>query len=431
MIRRRKRKPRYIPIFIALSLIIGLIYVTLSFILTPRDKWVSLKESFVSVSTQHKALIVFKEVVYKSLNTGFLEKPEEEGKKVKKGQIIGSLVATRDASEESVSMLDKKEEEKEDEATEEEEDGLESGEEEGEKLSKEDEKKKEEVKTPTQTNIETDARTTFHNLNQAIKDKDTSLALRLKRELQYKLNTLAKSENTGAQAVLENERFIGSATAKEGEKFSVISSESGQLSYFIDEFSGKLHIEQCYDFDYDRLFNTEIPSKNMMNAEFKRSDSVFKIISPSKWHLICELTMEDMEGFSSSEKVTVIIEGKELKGEVLDEFVINNRALVLIEMREPLNLVNETRKTNVTVVHDRIAALVIPFNALSSEDRQQGVYVKGINGEKVFRPIDIKHTNEDGYVVTSGSYTIKDKDGSLKTIDTVTSQDQVLIQDKH
>lgn len=411
-----------------MALLIGLPYFAISLLSGPADKWVALKESFVTVSTEHNAVIVLKEVVYKSLNSGFLEKAEEEGKRVKKGQIIASLVTTMDAADEARS----KEEVKPEPDQEEELNAQEQTEDEAEAESEKkpaDGAKEEKSETPVHKDgIRADALSTFQALNEALKARDTASALKLKRELQYKLNTLEKSENNPGLSVVENERYIGSASAKQGEKFSVICSEPGQLSYYIDEYSGKLHMEQYYDFDYDRLFNEDIVGKNMRKAEFKRSDPVFKVISPTKWHIICELGMDDMESFSTQEKLSVILNGRELKGEVQDEFVINNRALVLIEMREPINFTEDGRRTRVTIVHDKIAAVVIPFEALTSEGREQGVYVKGINGEKVFRPVDIKHSNEEGYVVTSGSYTVKHEDGSFKTVDTVTSMDEVLVK---
>lgn len=415
----KRRRPRYFRIFLALALLIGLLYFALSALLSPRDKWVGLKESFVSVSTEHNAIVVLKEVVYKSLNSGFLEKPEEEGKKVKKGQIIGSLVTSLDAADEAkeeVAELGS------------EEGGTEA--EEGEGKEGTGAEQKEEKKKPlNKEGLKEDANKTFGRLNQALKSRDTALALKLKRELQYKLSTLEKSENSPSSNVIEYERYIGSANAKQGDKFSIISSEPGQLSYHIDEYSGKLHLEQLYDFDYDKLFNGNIAVKNMKNTEFRRSEPVFKIISPSKWHIICELGMDEIESFSNQEKLSIIIEGRELKGEVQDEFVMGDRALVLIEMRDPLNLISEDRRKRVTIIHEKIAAVIIPYAALVSEGRTQGVYVKGINGERVFRPVDIKHTTEEGYVVTSGSYTIKEEDGSLSTIDTVTALDQVLVQE--
>lgn len=433
-----RRKPRYFRIIFALALVLGLLYFSLSWLLSPRDKWASLKESFVSVSTDHSAIIVLKEVVYKSLNSGHLEKPEEEGKKVKKGQIIASLVASMDAADEVSTSEDgqggeaeatKEEEALSEEASQADEEGTEGGEKEKKEGLKKDEAGQD--GPANKEGLRQDAILTFQNLNEALKVGDTNKALKLKRELQFKLSTLEKSESNLGLGLIENDRYIGSGAAKQGEKFSVISSESGQLSYYIDEYSGKLHLEQLYDFDYDRLFGRDIVSKNMKNAEFRRSEPVFKVINPSKWHIICELGMDDIESFSNQEKLSVIMEGKELKGEVIDQYVIGSRGLVLIEMRDPLGNLSEKRKTEVTIVHDKIAAVVIPFEALSSEGRQQGVYVRGINGEKVFRPIDIKHTNEEGYVVTSGSYTVKDEDGSLRTIDTVTSLDQVLIQNSH
>lgn len=434
-----RRKPRYFRIFILTVILFSILYLVFSLAFNNKDRWVSLKESFVSVSTEHRAIIITEEVIYKSLNTGFLEKAEEEGKKVKKGQILASLVSTLDFADEIKEVKGQDEGGIiEEENIQEEAEGEENADEEAqadadkqEKTEDKAENKDNKEKSKSNSAIEQDATLTFNKLNQAIKDGETSKVLSLKRELNYKLDTLKKSSESQNNSNIENERFIGSAMAKAADKFSIISNEPGTLSYIIDDYSGKLNYDMRYDYDYEELFNGDIHSKNMKSAEFKRLEPVFKIVSPSKWHLICEVKIDDIENFRNSEKISIRIDGDEIKGEVIDKYIIGNFALAAIEIREPLNLMTSTRRTNVTIVHEKIAAVVVPYDALSSEGSVQGVYVKGINGERVFRPIDIKHSNEDGYVVTSGSFTVKDRDGGIKTVDTVTNGDSVLIRQTH
>lgn len=370
------------------------------------EKWTGLHSGFVSASTQHKALVVSEEIVFKTLNQGQISNAETEGKRVKKGQVIATLIT----SENTVPS-------EKDEVT-------------SETIKENENPVTSDEKSADKESIKKDTVKLYQELNDTLKKQNNSKAKNIKRELLYKLDYLQKIDNLNQKSI-DNynvfEKFVGSNLAESNQEFNIIATESGIVSYYIDKFHGKLNFENRYNIDYDNVFSNPPIPENVLGKNLQKGDAALKIVYNLKWHLMCKCSLDDLDTFKQDKVLKLQIGGNTFDGTVVDKFMAKNTGIVVFEINEASDYMINSRLLDVTIVKDEMSGVVIPRNAIFTENEVKGVYIKGVSGEKIFRPIEIIGQNDEGFIVTESSYTLTDEAGTIKTIDTVTSKDSVLL----
>ncbi len=365
------------------------------------EKWVGVHSGFISSNTQHKALVMNDEIIYKALNSGSITNPESEGKRVKKGQIIATFVSSGNAESESSDNSDANEPVIN-----------------AEKVDK--------------TQVKDEITSLYKTLNEALKAGDNAKAKSVKKELIYAIDYLKKinrGENSSNEVYNAFEKLVGSNSAEQGQEFNIIAAESGIISYFIDNLDGKMMFANRYNIDYKKIFEERPYPENVLNNSIFKGDGVLKIIYNLKWHLMCEASMEDLDTFQQDKLLKIQVGAEILEGTVVDKFMAGETGIVAFEINESSDLMTKSRILDVTIIKDEMTGAVIPENSVVTVDGVSGVYVKGVSGEKVFRPIEILGRNKEGLIVSSGSFSYVDDSGEMRTVDTVKNDDSVMIKE--
>ncbi len=374
------------------------------------EEWVGVESGYISISSKHRGLIITDEIVYKTLCPGYIENAENEGKRIKKSEVIASFISTNDA-EKNKTNADTKQEDSKDEkdiiAT------------------------TEENVSIDKNQVKLDADKLYADLKNKLKNGENKEAKRIKRELAYTLehlNKLDKDTMVSKSSFNENEKYIGSKDASFEQHFNIISSESGVVSYYIDNLAGKLKYEDRYKLNYQKLFNEPHDFVNNINRKVQKNEKLLKLMYKQKWHLLCESSLEDLDTYKIDDEITIYSNNEEFDAIIVDKFKSKDIGILCLEIAQVSNNLNNSRIINLTIESDEVAGILIPPHAIVSKDYVKGVYVKGLEDEKIFRPIEILGHEDEYTIVSEGSYTYKDENGGLKTVDTVNRNDKVLVK---
>lgn len=373
------------------------------------ERWVGVESGFISISSNHRGLIITDEIVYRTLNAGQLENTENEGARIKKSQVIGTFVTGGAAGESQLPAP----------ATNEEENAALLNEEDGKDVSID------------KNQVKLDADNLYAELKSKLKNRENKEAKEIKRKLVYTLehlNKLGKKTYTANANFNENEKFIGFKDALTEQSFNIISTESGVVSYFIDDLTGKLKYEDRYNLNYEKLLNDKHDFVNNINRKVNRNDKLLKIIYKQKWYLLCESSLEDLDTYKIDDKLHIHYNRENFDAVIVDKFKSKDLGILCLEVSQVLESLNSSRVINVTIESDEVSGVKIPPEAIVSEHYIKGVYVKGPDEEKIFRPIQILGYEGDLAIVSEGSYTYRDESGGLKTVDTVNRNDKILIK---
>ncbi len=404
-----KKKLNYKKLFKTIFMLAAIIFIVFFAIKKYQqmgEKWLGVESGYISISSKHRGLIITDEIVYKTLCPGYIENAENEGKRIKRSQNIATFIAKDQIASNAPTDTNTNK-------------------------STSDNIEEKETVSIDKNQVKLDADKLYASLKESLKKGDNKAAKNIKRELSYTLEHLNKLENDtyiDNSSFNENERYIGSKEATDEQVFNIISSESGVISYYTDELTGKLNYQNRYKLNYQKLFNEPHNFTNNINRNLGQDEKVLKLIYKQKWHLLCESSLEDLDTYKIDDNLTIYGNGEEFDAVIVDKFKSKDIGIICLEIAQVSDSLNQSRIINVTIESDEVAGVLIPPNAIVTENYVKGVYVKGLEQEKIFRPIQILGHEDEYTIVSEGSYTYKDENGALKTVDTVNRNDKVLVK---
>ncbi len=406
-----KKKLKYRKLIKSVLIIVGivlLVFFAVKKFTQSSERWVGVDSGYISLSSNHKGLIITDEIVYKTLCSGYIVDEKTEGQRIKKSQLIANFISSADASADNT-------------------------------VNNNDESS---INPENDTNIinndvsidknqvKLDANNLYGDLKTKLKNHDNKEAREIKRNLSYTLEHLKKLENKtiASKSIFnENEKYVGSKDAKIEQIFNIISSESGVISYYIDDLAGDLKYEDRYNLNYQKLFNEPHEFVNNIDRTVNKDEKLLRLIYKQKWHLLCESTLEDLDTYKIDGKLSIYNGNEKLDAVIVDKFKSKDIGILCLEISQVSDKLNNSRLINVTIESDKVAGVKIPPNAIVSENYIKGVYIRGLNDERIFRPIQILGQEDEYTIVSEGSYTYRNEDGSVKTVDTVNRNDKVLV----
>ncbi len=374
-----------------------------------KKTWVEIESTSASIRRDVKGLIVTDSLVYKTYNTGVINEPKEEGSTIKNGAYVGTFICTKDASLEEVEV---------------------------EKV--EDISKIKLSKNAVLNLVEED----FERLKTALRDGNKAEAKEIKLDLAYNLEFLDKlSDNSEFEFNNVSDvpiKMIGSTEAKANEEFKLISAESGYISYYVDKYDGIISYDGRYGFKYDEIFGSISDPVTTLGTTLRPNQVAFKIIGKDKWHLLLDMKIEDLDKFSIERKINLDFLDKNVVGIVVDKYKTQSNGILAVEVDVFFGEFFQKRIVDVSVGLNEIVGLKIPVLAVEyDENGNKGVFVSTVDGDEVFRPVEIIDENplkgddeELYYIVTPNVITTVDEAGNSQSIDTVSVGDKVLVRGK-
>ncbi|PID82819.1 MAG: hypothetical protein CSB15_01040 [Clostridiales bacterium] len=421
-IRRFRRQYNVPKIIISFFVFFLFLYIIISVCIVGYNKlthndWQKVELSNnIYINKTVKGFILTDSFLYKAGSNGIMKGLVKEGKKLKAGEFIA------DFNVKSTSEI---------------------------KSKNETSKSKTSVDKIDKEVVKVEIKRYFDDMNLALKSGDTKGAADLKIKLNESLDKLnpskSKKNNVNSNS---KAKIIGNENVKEGDKFSITSIESGIVSFYIDKYNGVLSFKDRRSFNYSEIFEKPIEVKNTSTfADFSSGETLLRLVGTKKWHMFLKVDLKDFDNVYLSSMLELNINGNTFIGKVVDKFNLKNVGIVALELENFNNLDLSKPVVDVTVTAKDIKTILIDRRAVLTKDGKEGVYVKGENGKKVFRQIQVvakdlntildkdgKKTNKElehianKWAIVPNVLTVIDKNGNLKTINTVSKDDMVFVK---
>lgn len=381
------------------------------------EKWTTLSLRTVSIPSKHKSLIMTDDLLYRTRVTGELRTTVKEGTRLKKGQLIGIYVASSSPSELEAKSIDEE---------------LEKVEDKKDKKSSKLENYRKKMSSKI-SNAKSESEILIKKLEENLKKGDVYKSKEVKKQLIYNLDLIEKineNEKNFIGEFNEKEKVIGSLDTKIGDNLSLFSSRVGTVSYKIDKYLGEFEYKDRYSINLEEILASDFEAVESLKELYSEGDIVFRIISSNNWHILSLCSLEELDNFKVDSEVSIKIGKEELSARIVEKFKNENKGMLVFQVQGGSDNLRIKRRVNLNVMRKEKTGIEIPKNAIFEKDGKKGCYVKALNSEKVFRPISIIEENSTNFIVKSDSFTIRTKEGVLKTVDTVTAGDDVLIDDE-
>lgn len=376
--KRKKRRPKYGRIVVSLA-VVGIFFyfvIRLGLDLFYNEQSTYLVEvGNLNIENQYSALVLRNELIVDTNLTGKITYFANEGEVVTKNHQIAEIYNDGTASDEAVAD------------------------------EREENRKKIEFDYNT---LEYDITSLKNQIIFNMNAKQFDEIPVLKQQLIQKLDRLEKlqtenkflSNRTASYA----EKTIGEGILLEGQKQAIYAPASGILTYKTDGYEDFLTIDNLYNINYDEISSLVLNETSLVHASVKPKDKLFKIVDNVNYFIAAIVSNEEIETYKNVQKITVVIDGKSLEGEVYDVFTNDQNAVAVIQLREGFDGFFNRRIINCSIVRENYRGLKIEMDSIVNIDGQIGVYVVDKERKLVFTPVKILGYDDESAIVYNEQY---------------------------
>lgn len=376
--KRKKRRPKYGRIVVSLA-VVGIFFyfvIRLGLDLFYNEQSTYLVEvGNLNIENQYSALVLRNELIVDTNLTGKITYFANEGEVVTKNHQIAEIYNDGTASEEAAAD------------------------------EREENRKKIEF---DYNSLEYDITTLKNQIIFSMNAKQFDEIPVLKQQLIQKLDRLEKlqtenkflSNRTASYA----EKTIGEGILLEGQKQAIYAPASGILTYKTDGYEDFLTIDNLYNINYDEISSLVLNETSLVHATVKPKDKLFKIVDNVNYFIAAIVSNEEIETYKNVQKITVVIDGKSLEGDIYDVFTNDQNAVAVIQLREGFDSFFNRRIINCSIVRENYRGLKIEMDSIVNIDGQIGVYVVDKERKLVFTPVKILGYDDESAIVYNEQY---------------------------
>lgn len=376
--KRKKRRPKYGRIVVSLA-VVGIFFyfvIRLGLDLFYNEQSTYLVEvGNLNIENQYSALVLRNELIVDTNLTGKITYFANEGEVVTKNHQIAEIYNDGTASEEAAAD------------------------------EREENRKKIEF---DYNSLEYDITTLKNQIIFSMNAKQFDEIPVLKQQLIQKLDRLEKlqtenkflSNRTASYA----EKTIGEGILLEGQKQAIYAPASGILTYKTDGYEDFLTIDNLYNINYDEISSLVLNETSLVHASVKPKDKLFKIVDNVNYFIAAIVSNEEIETYKNVQKITVVIDGKSLEGDIYDVFTNDQNAVAVIQLREGFDSFFNRRIINCSIVRENYRGLKIEMDSIVNIDGQIGVYVVDKERKLVFTPVKILGYDDESAIVYNEQY---------------------------
>lgn len=261
---------------------------------------------------------------------------------------------------------------------------------------------------------EKDRETVLDNLRSMLDGEENQINL-------IKIN-LAISEVESLSKVATN-RGINIKNSDTGVTDSYIADTSGVVSYELDGYEAELNQYTISLLQKDKLDEMPLDSLNVFNGACTVGEPICKVVNDREWYGVIWIGPNGLGKYQEGGKVTLTMKkGDQFKGKVERIYERDdNSYLVIMKFSSYYKDIATLRKAKAKITTSDETGLIVKNSFITQEDGQIGVYVLDVAGKMTFTPINVKTTDGEYSLVSSGSFT--DADGEM--ISTLEVYDQI------
>ncbi|MBR5641938.1 MAG: hypothetical protein IKW92_07385 [Firmicutes bacterium] len=214
---------------------------------------------------------------------------------------------------------------------------------------------------------------------------------------------------------------------------------TGIVSYWYDGF------EETFDPDFPETITLDsFPSdeegaeqppepESVRITEKQEGDPLYKIITGDTWYMALRIESQYMDRYSIGSRIEVVFDETPVDATISRLTQYEDYWVVIAYSNRYYKDSAKLRYCDVTIVTEDNSGLLIPTTARAMQEQEdgsllEGVYVKTIRGDYVFRRIQVLAEDEESgeTLVTSDTFYEKDENGESVQVSTIGVYDEVL-----
>lgn len=240
------------------------------------------------------------------------------------------------------------------------------------------------------------------------------------KKLKAKKRYISAADDSARQEIVEENLPLGGygITPKE-----YVSQSKGIVSYYIDGYESEFTPENMSLLTKKKVENLKFDIQNVKRNTTTEGEPVYKIIDNNEWYTIFWVKPEDIVKYQKGKTAYLNLPLGQVKGTIKDIVDDQGEWMVIMSFNRYYKEFAQIRKADAQVVTADYKGLTIPNESITTKNKQPGVYVKDVNNEYVFKPVQIITSDgEYSLVEVSCFYT----DGGTKRVETVNVYDEIL-----
>lgn len=240
------------------------------------------------------------------------------------------------------------------------------------------------------------------------------------KKLKAKKRYISAADDSARQEIVEENLPLGGygITPKE-----YISQSKGIVSYYIDGYESEFTPENMSLLTKKKVESLKFDIQNVKRNTTTEGEPVYKIIDNNEWYTIFWVKPEDIVKYQKGKPAYLNLPLGQVKGTIKDIVDDQGEWMVIMSFNRYYKEFAQIRKADAQVVTADYKGLTIPNESITTKNKQPGVYVKDVNNEYVFKPVQIITSDgEYSLVEVSCFYT----GGGTKRVETVNVYDEIL-----
>ena len=194
---------------------------------------------------------------------------------------------------------------------------------------------------------------------------------------------------------------------------SLYSSATGFVSYYLDGYEEYFSPESFSDLDPSEVAELkDITPQVSKPASAEKDQALLKVVISDVWYVLIVDPVSAKESYTVGQNISVQMPDGFVAAAQVEELKEDDAyRLTLASVRRYYEKFTQLRCFDAPVISAVSEGLLVPSDSLATNGENIGVYVRGLDGEYVFKAVEIITQTPDGILVQDG--------GSLKQYDEV------------
>lgn len=396
MAKSRRKKKVKIQGVLRLAAILGIfgfaVYMLIVGNFGKADLTYTLEYDTVHVKDTYKTILIRKELLLKSANTGTVLQVANDGERVKRDQRIMEITKTEDTKQEALTF-----EAKADSA----------------------------IELVDLEQLDLEIKTLKTEIAGLIQAKSYDMIHLLSDDLDSKIKR-KKMMIEGVSEETYDEIELGDPMVV-GETQKLNTPTSGILTYFIDGYEADLTYANMRQIDLETMFNSQFETYQNAGGLVKQGETLGKIIDDDYYYMIFLVEKGEQNYFDLSQDVVLEVGSEKVDGFIFDVFPTQNKAAIVIKVESYIKDFHKFRFVDVSITQDTHKGLIVKSSSLVYSENGVGVHVVDKYNEVSFVPIKVIAEYGDTVIVKEDAF-YEFIDGSNTMVETVGVSDKVLVE---
>lgn len=240
------------------------------------------------------------------------------------------------------------------------------------------------------------------------------------KKLETKKKYIAATDDAAREEIINENTHLDGYGIKPS---TYVSPSNGVVSYYIDGYEGEFTPGSMPLLTKSKVEKLKIDCQNVTRESTIEGEPLYKVVDNSLWYVVFWVKPENIVKYEKGNSASLNLPLGQVKGTIEDIIDDQGEWMVIMSFNRYYKEFAQVRKADAQVVTLDYKGLTIPNESITTKKNQPGVYVKDVNNEYVFKPVQIITSDgEHSLVEVSCFYT----DGGAKRVETVNVYDEIL-----